>query len=73
MPGKFMEWQSHHELANVTLSLPKNHTGANADSRRGRPQFRYRSGTAPPQVRRRSTAAPLHTTDVAPPCAPFSS
>ena len=37
------------------------------DSRRGRPQFRCRFGTAPPQVRRRSTTAPLHTTDVAPP------
>ena len=38
-----------------------------ADSRRSRPQFRCRFGTAPPQVRRRSTTAPLHTTDVAPP------
>ena len=41
-----------------------------ADSRRGRLQFHCRSGTAPPQVRRRSTVAPLHTTDVAPPSAP---
>jgi hypothetical protein len=57
-----MERQSHHELANVTLPLSKNHTGANAD-RRGRAQFHCRSGTAPPQL--------LHTTNVAPPLSPF--
>jgi hypothetical protein len=62
MSATFMERQSHHELANVTLPLSKNHTGANAD-RRGRAQFHCRSGTAPPQL--------LHTTNVAPPLSPF--
>ena len=50
MPGKFMERQSHHKLANVTLSLSKNHTGANADSMRGRAQLRCRSGAGPLQL-----------------------
>ena len=60
-----MERQSHHELPNVTLPLSKNHTGANADSRRGRPQFRCRSGTAPPQVH--CSSSPHHRCS-----APFS-